>query len=281
MTSPTDIRRDRQPRGSVAHRSHGSVRVRAALAGALGRAGHAQDRSRRRQSAQVLHADHVPLPVGRPAHRPLVHLYAVATRSPATSACRATTSSSRWASTRSACRPRTPPSRAASTRTTGRATNIEQHAPPAADDGRDATTGTREVVTCDPEYYRWNQWFFLKFFEQGLAYRQMAPVDWCPKDQVVLADEQVWATARCWRCGTPVIKRDLEQWFFRSPSTPTSCWTSRQIDWPERDRVDADATGSAAPRAPRSSFDRSPRTSGSPATRRSRSSPPGPTRSSA
>ena len=73
-----------------------------------------------------------------------------------------------------------------------------------------------EVVTCEPEYYRWNQWLFLKFLDAGLAYRAMAPVDWCPKDQVVLAREQVEGADRhCWRCGTPVIKRDLEQWFFR------------------------------------------------------------------
>ena len=61
-----------------------------------------------------------------------------------------------------------------------------------------------EVVTCTPEYYRWNQWIFLKYLEAGLAYRKMAAVDWCPKDQVVLAREQVEGVDRvCWRCGTP------------------------------------------------------------------------------
>ncbi len=75
----------------------------------------------------------------------------------------------------------------------------------------------KELVSADPSYYRWNQWLFLKFIENGMAYRQMAPVDWCPKDQVVLAREQVLGSDRvCWRCGTPVIKRDLEQWFFRT-----------------------------------------------------------------
>ena len=54
----------------------------------------------------------------------------------------------------------------------------------------------KELVTCRPAYYRWNQWFFLKFMENGLAYRQMAPVDWCPKDQVVLAREQVLGGSR-------------------------------------------------------------------------------------
>ena len=66
---------------------------------------------------------------------------------------------------------------------------------------------SREVVTSDPSYYRWTQWLFAELFRAGLAYRAMAPVDWCPKDQVVLAREQVLGANRvCWRCGTPVIK---------------------------------------------------------------------------
>ena len=72
----------------------------------------------------------------------------------------------------------------------------------------------REVVTCLPEYYRWNQWFFLKFFEKGLAYRAKAPVVWCPSCQTVLANEQVLNGA-CERCGTEITRRDLEQWFFK------------------------------------------------------------------
>ena len=68
--------------------------------------------------------------------------------------------------------------------------------------------------TCDPEYYRWNQWFFLRFFERGLAYRKAAAVNWCPKDKTVLANEQVIA-GRCERCDTPVVKRRLTQWFFK------------------------------------------------------------------
>ncbi|MBU6423695.1 MAG: class I tRNA ligase family protein, partial [Chloroflexi bacterium] len=72
----------------------------------------------------------------------------------------------------------------------------------------------REVVTCHPEYYRWNQWIFLRFLEKGLAYRAKAPVNWCPKDLTVLANEQV-IQGRCERCETPVVKRELEQWFFR------------------------------------------------------------------
>ena len=80
---------------------------------------------------------------------------------------------------------------------------------------------SREVITCDPEYYKWTQWFFVKLFEHDLAYRSKSPVNWCPKCQVVLANEQV-ENGLCWRCETPVVKRDLEQWLFRSPDTPTN-----------------------------------------------------------
>jgi leucyl-tRNA synthetase len=73
---------------------------------------------------------------------------------------------------------------------------------------------SREIGTHTPEYYRWTQWIFLQLFEQGLAYRTEAPVQWCPKDATVLANEQV-IDGRCERCGTEVIQRKLEQWFFR------------------------------------------------------------------
>ena len=72
----------------------------------------------------------------------------------------------------------------------------------------------REVSTSEPSYYRWTQWLFLKFYEQGLAYRKEAPVNWCPNDQTVLANEQV-IDGRCERCGAEVERRSLEQWFFR------------------------------------------------------------------
>jgi leucyl-tRNA synthetase len=97
---------------------------------------------------------------------------------------------------------------------------------------------SQEVVTCEPEYYRWNQWFFLRMLEAGLAYRAMAPVDWCPKDQVVLAREQVEGADRvCWRCGTPVVKRDLEQWFLRLTHYADELLRFDEIDWPEPIRV--------------------------------------------
>jgi leucyl-tRNA synthetase len=97
---------------------------------------------------------------------------------------------------------------------------------------------SREVVTSDPDYYRWTQWLFLQFFKAGLAYRAMAPVDWCPRDQVVLAREQVEGTDRhCWRCGTPVVKRDLEQWFFRTTRYADELLDFSKIDWPEPIRL--------------------------------------------
>jgi leucyl-tRNA synthetase len=73
---------------------------------------------------------------------------------------------------------------------------------------------TRQFNTCDPDYYRWTQWLFLQLFTRGLAYRKKAPTNWCPKDQTVLANEQVIG-GRCERCDTPVVRKDLTQWFFR------------------------------------------------------------------
>ncbi len=94
----------------------------------------------------------------------------------------------------------------------------------------------REVVTCQPEYYRWNQWMFLRFLERGLAYRALAPVNWCPKDGTVLANEQVIA-GRCERCETPVVKRDLEQWFYRITKYADELLRFDGLDWPDRVRV--------------------------------------------
>ncbi len=73
---------------------------------------------------------------------------------------------------------------------------------------------SKELASCDPEYYRWNQWLFLQLYKRGLAYRGKAPVNWCPQDQTVLANEQV-VDGRCERCGTIVIQRELEQWFLK------------------------------------------------------------------
>jgi leucyl-tRNA synthetase len=94
---------------------------------------------------------------------------------------------------------------------------------------------TREVVTCDPDYYTWNQWFFLKMLEKGIAYRKDGAVWWCPNDQTVLANEQVLEGNVCERCGAEVYKRDLEQWYFRITQYAEELLDELEnLDWPER-----------------------------------------------
>jgi leucyl-tRNA synthetase len=99
---------------------------------------------------------------------------------------------------------------------------------------------SREVTTCLPDYYRWNQWFFLKFYERGLAYRKKSKVNWCPQCATVLANEQVLANGCCWRHeDTPVEQRELEQWFLRI--TKYADELLRDLDqlegWPEKVRT--------------------------------------------
>jgi leucyl-tRNA synthetase len=92
----------------------------------------------------------------------------------------------------------------------------------------------REVVTCLPEYYRWNQWFFLQFYKKGLAYRASAPVNWCPTCQTVLANEQV-VDGRCERTDDIVIRRQMNQWFFGITQYADELLDfSNVIEWPER-----------------------------------------------
>ena len=93
----------------------------------------------------------------------------------------------------------------------------------------------REAVSADPEYYRWSEWFFSQLYKHGMAYRKMSPVDWCPNCNTTLAREQVWGEDRhCERCGTPVIKKDLEQWFFSTTKYADELLDFSNIDWPER-----------------------------------------------
>jgi len=93
----------------------------------------------------------------------------------------------------------------------------------------------REAITADTEYYKWTEWFFIQLFKQGLAYRKLSAVDWCPKDNTTLAREQVVGENRvCERCGTPVIKKELEQWFFRATKYADELLVFDEIDWPER-----------------------------------------------
>jgi leucyl-tRNA synthetase len=92
----------------------------------------------------------------------------------------------------------------------------------------------REAVSADPEYYRWTQWFFNQLFKHGLAYKKMSAVDWCPKDNTTLAREQVVGEDRvCERCGTPVVKKNLEQWFFRITRYADELLDFSGMDWPE------------------------------------------------
>lgn len=93
----------------------------------------------------------------------------------------------------------------------------------------------REVTTCLPEYYRWNQWLFLLFYRQGLAYKKKAPVNWCPSCQTVLANEQV-VDGGCWRCGTEVSPTELEQWFLKITAYADRLLEDLKLleGWPER-----------------------------------------------
>ena len=128
----------------------------------------------------------------------------------------------------------------------------------------------REATSSDPEYYRWTQWFFLKLLAHDLAYRNHAAVDFCPNCNTTVAREQVVGEERlCERCDTPVVKRDLEQWFLRITRYAEELLRFEGIDWPERIRT-CRPTGSAAARAP------TWRSGPSRATRW-RCSPPGPT----
>ncbi len=95
---------------------------------------------------------------------------------------------------------------------------------------------SRELATCLPDYYKWNQFFFLKFFEKGIAYRKNGPANWCPKDQTTLANEQVKDGA-CERCGTTVIRREMPQWFFKITDYADELLEMDGIDWPEKIKV--------------------------------------------
>jgi leucyl-tRNA synthetase len=92
----------------------------------------------------------------------------------------------------------------------------------------------REMVSSDPEYYKWTEWFFIQLYKKGLAYRKKSAVDWCPKDNTTLAREQVKGEDRvCDRCGTPVIKKELEQWFFKATKYADELLQFEGTDWPD------------------------------------------------
>jgi leucyl-tRNA synthetase len=97
---------------------------------------------------------------------------------------------------------------------------------------------TRELATCDPDYYRWEQWFFLRLFEKGIAYKKTSAVNWCPNDQTVLANEQV-IDGCCWRCDSPVERKEIPQWFLRITDYADELLDSLdQLDgWPDKVRT--------------------------------------------
>ena len=134
-----------------------------------------------------------------------------------------------------------------------------------------------ELSTTDPRYYKWTQWLFLQLFKAGLAYKKKAAVNWCPNDKTVLANEQV-INGHCERCGAAVEQRFLEQWFFRITDYAERLLANlddNKMDWSDT------TTGAAQLDRPlgRRRADASRWTG--PRKRTSRSSPPGPTPSSA
>jgi leucyl-tRNA synthetase len=90
-----------------------------------------------------------------------------------------------------------------------------------------------EVVTADPAYYRWNQWFFLQFLKAGLAYRATSTVDWCPNDGTLAREQVEGADRHCWRCGAKVEKRDLAQWYLKVTDYADELLDFSGLDWPE------------------------------------------------
>ncbi len=95
-----------------------------------------------------------------------------------------------------------------------------------------------ELMTCVPEYYKWNQWLFLQLYKKGLAYRKNAPVNWCPSCNTVLANEQVQSDGACERCGTTVIQKALTQWFFKITDYAEELLAGlNTINWPEKTKL--------------------------------------------
>ncbi|MBO4573405.1 MAG: leucine--tRNA ligase [Clostridia bacterium] len=96
---------------------------------------------------------------------------------------------------------------------------------------------TAEIKTCMPDYYKWTQWMFLRLYEKGLAYRKEAPVNWCPSCNTVLANEQA-AGGVCERCGSPVVKKNLTQWFFKITAYAEELLSGLDgLDWPEKTKL--------------------------------------------
>jgi len=96
---------------------------------------------------------------------------------------------------------------------------------------------SREIITCDPSYYKWTQWMFLEFFKSGLAYKKKAPANWCPKCKSILANEQA-ENGLCWRCGTQVEQKEVEQWFLKITDFAENLLNDlEKLDWPEKTKL--------------------------------------------
>ena len=96
---------------------------------------------------------------------------------------------------------------------------------------------SREIITCDPQYYKWTQWIFLQFFKKGLAYKKKASANWCPKCQSILANEQA-ERGVCWRCESPVEQKEVEQWFFKITDYAKELLEDlEKLDWPEKTKI--------------------------------------------
>jgi len=92
----------------------------------------------------------------------------------------------------------------------------------------------REIVSCQPDYYKWTEWLFLQFYKHGLAYRTKAPANWCPSCNTTLANEQVLANGTCERCGSTVIRKEIDQWLLKITNYADELLDFSGIDWPER-----------------------------------------------
>ena len=195
-------------------RRYDVVRDRTEVAAGVGGGGPlSRLRRSRRPPAALLRARHVPVPLRRPAHGPCRGVQRRRRRRAVPSAAGLQRpASDRMGRVRAERRERGDQAPASTPRNGRTRTSTSRRRPSSGWACR--STGRGMLRTCDPEYYRWTQWLFLRFFERGLAYRKNAPVNWCPHDQTVLANEQVIAGA-CERCGTMVERRDLTQWFFK------------------------------------------------------------------
>ena len=191
-------------------------------------------------ATQVLPADDVPVSVGRPAHRPLVHRHPDRRAGPLpTDARLQRVLPDRLRCVRPAGRERRDQERQPSVHLDD-AEHRATMRPPVPDDGRDVRLDARDRHLPIPAFYRWNQWLFLRFLEAGLAYRRMSSVDWCPNDGTLAREQVEGADRHCWRCGALVEKRDLEQWFLRTTAYADELLDFTGIDWPEPIRIHAD-----------------------------------------